>query len=93
MDRYKAQLVAKGFTQRPGVEYHATFSPVVKQTTVRLVISIAFQQNWALRQLDVSNAFLQGHLEEVYMVQPPGFKNERFPSHICRLKKSINGLK
>ncbi|OIT21145.1 retrovirus-related pol polyprotein from transposon tnt 1-94, partial [Nicotiana attenuata] len=82
IDRYKARLVAKGFTQHRGIDFHATFSLVVKPTTVRLVLSIAFQQNWPIRQLDVNNAFLQGHLEEeVYMVQPPGFEDEQFPSH------------
>lgn len=94
IDRYKARLVAKGFTQRPGIDFLSTFSPVVKPSTIRIVLSIVVQHNWPLRQLDVNNTFLQGRLEEeVYMSQPPGFKNRANPTHICKLRKAIYGLK
>ena len=68
LDKYKARLVARGFAQQYGVDYLDTFSPVVKPATVRLVLSLAVSQGWCLRQLDVSNAFLHGLLDEdVYM--------------------------
>lgn len=94
LERFKARLVAKCFKQQQGIDYDDTFSLVVKPCTVRLVLSITLSKGWDLRRADVSNAFLHGQLqEEVYMQQPPGFIDSKFPHFICKLDKAIYGLK
>lgn len=94
VDRYKARLVARGFSQKYGLDYEETFSPVAKMTSVRATLSMAASKGWKLWQLDVKNAFLYGDIDrEIYMEQPSGFKSKKFPDYVCRLKKAIYGLK
>ena len=94
VDRYKARLVARGFSQSYGLDYEETFSPVAKMTSVRAILSMAASKGWKLWQLDVKNAFLYGDIDrEIYMEQPLGFKSKKFPDYVCRLKKAIYRLK
>ncbi|KAE8705011.1 Cytochrome P450 84A1 [Hibiscus syriacus] len=92
--RYKARLVIKGFQQKEGINYNEIFSPVVKLSTIRLVLKIIAAGNLHLEQLDVKTAFLHGDLEEeIYMRQPEGFIEADKKNLVCRLKKSLYGLK
>lgn len=94
VSRYKARLVAQGFSQSKGLDYDETFSHIVRHSTVRVLLALAAMNNWELRQLDVKNAFLHGDLkEEVYMSQPKGFEDPNFPNHVCLFQKSLYGLK
>jgi histone deacetylase 1/2 len=94
IERRKARLVAKGFQQTAGLDYDETFSPVIKSSTVRIVLTIAVHLNWEVRQLDINNAFLNGNLKEtVFMHQPEGYIDSAKPYHICKLTKAIYGLK
>jgi len=94
LERYKACWVLRGFTQRPGVDFDETFSPVVKPATIRTVLSLALTRHWPIHQLDVKNAFLHGTLTEtVYSQQPSGFEDPAHSDYVCRLKKSLYGLK
>jgi hypothetical protein len=94
VDRYKAQLVAKRFKHRHGIDYSDTFSPVVKPTTIHLVISLTVSRGWSLQQLDVHNTFLHGVLEEdVFMRQPLGYVDTSKSDYMCKLDKALYGLK
>jgi hypothetical protein len=94
LKHYKARWVLRGFTQRPGIDFDETFSPVVKPATVRTVLSLALSGQWPVHQLDVKNSFLQGVLSEmVYCSQPVSFEDSSQLGLVCHLNKSLYGLK
>ncbi|KAG8502473.1 hypothetical protein CXB51_000399 [Gossypium anomalum] len=92
--RYKARLVAKGYTQKEGIDYNEVFSPVVKHSSILILLALVAQYDLELVQLDVKTAFLHGDLEEeIYMTQPDGFKVAGKENWICKLTKLLYGLK
>nr|GFB90050.1 retrovirus-related Pol polyprotein from transposon TNT 1-94 [Tanacetum cinerariifolium] len=94
VEKYKARLVAKGYSQTCGIDYTEVFAPVACLETVRLVISLAAQNDWVLFQLDVKSAFLHGELsEEVFIDQPHGYIKKGAEQKVYRLKKALYGLK
>jgi hypothetical protein len=93
-ERYKARWVVRGFQQHLGVDFGETFAPVIKPATIRTVLTIAANWKWDVSQLDVSNAFLHGHLDEhVLRHQPARFVDPLNPDAVCLLNKSLYGLK
>ena len=91
--RYKARLVARGFTQEKGIDYNETFAPVAKYTSIRAFLSIAAIEDMEVHQLDVKTAYLNGTLEEeIYMTIPEGLEPTN-PGNVLRLRKTIYGLK
>ncbi|GJZ23122.1 retrovirus-related pol polyprotein from transposon TNT 1-94 [Tanacetum coccineum] len=92
--RYKARLVAKGYAQKEGIDYNEVFSPVVKHSSIRILLALVAQLDLELVQMDVKTAFLHGDLEEeIYMVQAEGFKVTGKEHEVCKLPKSLYGLK
>lgn len=92
--RFKYILVAKGFDQRLGIDFQFTFYPAVKPTIVWLVLTLALHFGWLISQLNINNAFFQGHLkDDVYMAQLPWFLNDDYPIHVYKLYKAIYGLR
>ena len=92
--RYKARLVAQGFSQQFGCDYEETFSPVVRGESLRMIFAMATQHSLELHQMDVTTAFLNGKLEdEVYMRQPEGFVAAGEEHLVCKLRRSLYGLK
>jgi hypothetical protein len=87
VERHKARLVAQGFSQKQGLDYDETFSPVVRFESLRTVIALAVQNSLKMHQKDVTTAFLNGELqEEVYMKQPEGYVSEGQEDLVCKIK-------
>lgn len=88
IDKFKARLVTKGYSQRQGIDYHETFSPVVKFDSIRVILAMAAARNMVLHQFDIKTAFLNEKLQEtIYMDQPEGYRN------VCKLERCLYGLK
>lgn len=91
---YKARLVAKGFTRTYDVDYKETFSPIADIRAIRILLAISTYYDYEIWQMDVKTTFLNGRLDEdIYMAQPEGFVNPEFPKRVCKLQRSIYGLK
>lgn len=94
VDRFKGRLVAKGFSQKYGIDYDETYSPVVRFTSIRVLLAWAACKQMKAHQMDVTTAFLNGDLkEEIYMTQPDGYIQPGKEHLVCRLRKSLYGLK
>ena len=94
IEKYKARLVIKGYSQREGLDYFDTYSPVTRITSIRMILAIAALRNLEVHQMDVKTAFLNGDLdEEIYMEQPEGFSAPGQEKKVCKLVKSYYGLK
>ncbi|KAL0453701.1 UNVERIFIED_CONTAM: Retrovirus-related Pol polyprotein from transposon RE2 [Sesamum latifolium] len=91
---FKARLMAKGYTQRPGVDFEETYSPIAMTKSIRIMFSIATWYDYKIWQMDVKMAFLNSFVEEeIFMDQPEGFTTVGEKQKVCRLRRSIYGLK
>lgn len=94
VQRYKARMVARGFSQKEGIDYDEVFAPVVRFNTVRAILALAAQYDLEVDQLDVKTAYLNGYIDkEIYMKQPAGFEDPQQPEAVCLMKRSLYGLK
>jgi hypothetical protein len=92
--RNKSRLVAQGYSQKEGIDYEETFSPVARLEAIRILLAFSVAKGFKLYQMDVKSAFLNGFLEEeVYVKQPPSFESAEFPHRVYRLRKALYGLK
>ena len=93
LEKFKAKLVAEGYSQIEGFDVQETFAPTTRMTTIRMVIALAASRGWPIYQMDVKSAFLNGHLkEEVYVTQPPWFEMPNLENKVYERKKAVYGL-
>jgi hypothetical protein len=94
VNRFKARLVTKGFTQRKGLDFNETFTPMTRMTSIRTITTVAAAKGLEVEHLDVDSAYLNGIIDkEIYMHQPPGFMDKDQPNTVCLLGKSLYGIK
>ena len=90
IEKHKARFVARGFSQKEGIDYEETFAPIARYTSIRSVLALATVMKWRIHQMDVKTAFLNGVVEEeVYVEHPLSFETHDRESHVCRLKKAM----
>ena len=93
-DKKQGKIVAQGFTQVEGLDFKETYAPMARLEAIRMLLAYAAHHNFKLYQMDVKSAFLNGPIQElVYIEQPPGFKDPKFPNHVYKLQKVLYGLK
>ena len=94
IEKYKARLVEKGFNQKEGIDYTETFAPIAKMNTIGTILSLVSSYKWEINQMDVKISFLNGDInEDIYMQQPLIFFTAKNSILICKLQKSLDGLK
>jgi hypothetical protein len=89
VDKFKARIVAKKFTQKEGKDYFDTYSPVARMTTICVLVALPACNDLLIHQMNVKIAFLNGELDEIYMKQPDGFVAPGQENKVCRLKKVL----
>ena len=94
INRFKARLVAQGFSQTKGIDFQEVFAPVAHTSTIRALLSFANVNKYEVHQMDIKTAFLHGVIEcEIFMEQPQGYINQEKKDYVCKLKKGLYGLK
>ena len=94
VEKYKAHFMAKGFSQKEGIDYEETFALIARYSSILTIISLAAEMGWHVHQMNVKTAFLNGVIEEeVFIEQPEGFDVEDRETYVCRLQRALYGLK
>ena len=92
--RNKARLVAQGYSQKEKIDFEETYAPMARLEVIRILLIFVVSQSVKIFQMDVKSAFLNGYIkEEVYVEQPPGFEDSKYPDHVFKLTKVLYGLK
>ena len=93
IEKYKPRFVARGFSQKEGIDYEDTFAPLVSYTSIRSILALDAVLKWNIHKMYVKTTFLNGVVKgEVYLEQPLGFETHDRETHVCKLKKALYGL-